>query len=113
LISKGLSRSCYALVDSGADDCVFPASYAARVGLDIAQGKKYPFAGVGSQQVAYFFDIEIALPGTPIKYAVPVGFTSALDRSPFGYGLLGQNGFFDRFKISFDRAHGVFTLDAP
>jgi hypothetical protein len=63
--------------------------------------------------MAYFFDVQVAILGTPIKYQAPVGFTAALDMTSFGGGLLGQHGFFDRFKVCFDRANGLFVLDAP
>lgn len=61
--------------------------------------------------MAYFFDIELAIPGTPIRFPTSVGFTPAIQAGAFG--LLGQNGFFDRFKITFDQAGRTFTLDVP
>jgi hypothetical protein len=113
LASGGMRCPGYAVVDSGADDCIFPASYAARIGLDLTAGRRYSFTGVGpTSQEAYFFDVRITIPGTSIDYPTSVGFTSALNRNSLG-GLLGQNGFFDRFKINFDRARGLFTLDVP
>jgi hypothetical protein len=57
--------------------------------------------------------VRVAILGTPIEYQAPVGFTAALDTTSFGGGLLGQHGFFDRFKVCFDRGKGVFVLDAP
>ena len=34
----------YALIDSGADDCIFPASFAAQLGLNYLNGRLYPLA---------------------------------------------------------------------
>jgi len=39
---------------------------------------------------------------------MPIGFTTALENA--GIGLLGQNGFFDRFRIGFNLRKGIFTL---
>jgi hypothetical protein len=100
-----------AIIDSGADDIMFPASYAARMGLDLQRGAYYQFGGAGSaDQGAWFFEITLRIMNV-ITYQVSVGFTPALEF--VGCGLLGQNGFFDRFKVDFDLANGLFYLDAP
>jgi hypothetical protein len=65
-------------------------------------------AGGGGQQVAYFFDLQLVIPGIN-RYRVPLGFTTALDRQ--GIGLLGQNGFFDRFQVAFDLRNRIFVLN--
>jgi hypothetical protein len=97
-------------VDSGADDCIFPASFGAQLGLDVPVGRHYPFggAGGGGPQDAYFFDLQIAIQNVA-KYHIPIGFTAALE--DFGIGLLGQNGFFDRFRVGFNFKKGIFTLN--
>ncbi len=112
LLTNGpLMWSCYAIVDSGADDIVFPASFAPRIGLTFQQGAFYQFAGAGSSnQPAWFFPITLSI-GTVISYQVSVGFTPALEGT--GVGLLGQNGFFDRFKLEFDLRNSFFYLEAP
>lgn len=108
-MNGGLWFPCYAIVDSGADDCVFPASFAPRIGLDYRQGAYYEFGGAGSQnQPAGFFDLALSI-GTAIQYQARIGFTPALDGT--GMGLLGQHGFFDRFKVQFDLQNGVFYLE--
>jgi hypothetical protein len=101
---------CYALIDSGADDCIFPASFGRQLGLDIQTGRHYPFGGAGSVNLdAYFFDIQIAIPGIRRSYNLAVGFTEALE--PQGCGLLGQNGFFDRFSVRFNHSRGIITIN--
>ena len=69
LIHAGLTWSCYAIVDSGADDCIFPASFASRIGIDLKQGKRYTFTGAeGGSQEARFFDIDVTIPASrPIR----------------------------------------------
>ena len=101
--------SCYAIVDSGADDCMFPSVFAAQIGLELTSGRPYRFSGAGSRgQLAYFFDLEVEIVGV-LKYRMPIGFTQAMDASRVG--LLGQNGFFDRFNVSFLLRERKFVLE--
>lgn len=87
------------LIDSGADFCIFHAEMADILGIPVSQGKKMTFYGTsGTPQVAYFHNIQIVLGGWPMD--LYCGFSSDMKSLP--YGLLGQTGFFDRFKIDFD-----------
>jgi hypothetical protein len=111
LLTATKSFACYALIDSGADDCIFPASFAAQLGIDYLTGRHYPFGGVGKKdQDAYFFDVEMDIVGI-IRYQLAIGFTTSLEQN--GHGLLGQNGFFDRFSLGFHHPRGVFALYTP
>jgi hypothetical protein len=111
LINQASFFRCYALVDSGADDCIFPSSFAAQLGLNYLTGRHYPFGGAASgQQDAYFFDLEIDIIGIS-RYAVPIGFSPALEQ--WGHGLLGQCGFFDKFTVAFYQSENKFTLTMP
>jgi len=88
---------------------MFPGLFAAQIGLDLTAGRPYSFSGAGSRgQLAYFFDIEVEIAGV-LKYQLPVGFTQAMDASRVG--LLGQNGFFDRFTVSFLLRERKFILE--
>jgi hypothetical protein len=88
---------------------MFPAVFAAQIGLELTSGRPYVFSGAGSRgHLAYFFDIEIEIAGT-LKYQLAVGFTPAMDAARVG--LLGQNGFFDRFNVSFLLRQGTFVLE--
>ena len=87
------------LIDSGADFCIFHTEMAEILGIPITQGKKMTFYGTsGTPQTAYFHDVHIEVSGWPMK--LYCGFSSDMKSLP--YGLLGQTGFFDRFKIEFD-----------
>lgn len=108
LFSGTRSFRSYALIDSGADDCIFPASFAAQLGLNYLNGRLYPFGGAGGgNQDAYFFDLEMDIIGIS-RYPVPIGFSPSIER--FGHGVLGQNGFFDHFSLGFHLARGVFSI---
>jgi hypothetical protein len=88
---------------------MFPSVFAAQIGLELTSGRPYRFSGAGSRgQLAYFFDLEVEIVGV-LKYRMPIGFTQAMDASRVG--LLGQNGFFDQFNVSFLLRERKFVLE--
>jgi hypothetical protein len=103
--------SCYGIVDSGADHCVFPRSFMQPLGLDPLTAPIELTTGVGSSNVpSHFCNVRIDLQGA-IQFPVYAGFTSGLDQ--IGLGLLGQAGFFDRFKITFDLPQKTYAIEIP
>jgi hypothetical protein len=88
-----------ALIDSGADYNIFHAAVGEILGLDIKSGKKEIFGGIsGEKLTAYFHLVEAKIGGW--SYKLYCGFS--YDIPPFGYGVLGQKGFFDNFIVKFD-----------
>lgn len=88
-----------ALIDSGADYCIFHAEIGEQIGLQIESGKRLSFFGSsGQEQSAFFHEIKIEVGGHEIPCFA--GFSRELQSLP--YGILGQEGFFDNFKITFD-----------
>lgn len=87
------------LIDSGADFCIFHSDVAEVLKIPVVKGKKMTFYGTGgTPQKAYFHDVQIEIAGWPMK--LYCGFSYDMQSLP--YGILGQTGFFDRFKIEFD-----------
>ena len=87
------------LSDSGADFCIFHTEAAEILGIPVNNGKKLRFYGTsGTSQRAYFHTIQIEVAGWPME--LYCGFSDDMKSLP--YGLLGQTGFFDRFRIEFD-----------
>jgi len=125
LIANGRAFNCFADVDSGADKCAFPVSFASQLGLDVLTNPRVSStSGVGSSQVPiHYWNIRMVIPflvatqpGTPptvimLPIDADIGFTTGLEAQ--GMGLLGQDGFFDRTKVLFDRAQGVFHIETP
>ena len=65
--------------------------------------------GVGSSaNTTYYGDLEIDL-GYGIRFRSYVGFTSGLDQ--VGYGLLGQAGFFEYYKVHFHHRERRFCIE--
>ena len=87
------------MVDSGADYNIFHAVIGEILGLDIKSGKKENFGGItGGQSTAYFHLINGEIGG--YKYKLYCGFS--YDIPSYGYGVVGQKGFFDIFIVKFD-----------
>lgn len=95
------------LVDSGADFCIFRAEVGEILGIDVKSGHIREFSGIGGDvQTGYVHNLEIIVGG--IRYATPVTFS--FDIRDDGYGVVGQVGFFDQFKINFDYSRKLITL---
>jgi TonB family protein len=98
-----------AVVDSGADQVVFPLAYARALGLDLSVLDTSKIHGVGGSSLVYSANIRlgVGLCGQWQFYSATVGFSAGVDDVG---GLLGQQGFLDRFEVAFDRAHNQFSV---
>jgi hypothetical protein len=107
--ASGKAVSCITLVDSGADACLFPLALALDLKLDILSLPKAMTGGVGSSaNITYYADVTIDL-GDGIRFKAYAGFTQGMDAS--GLGLLGQNGFFQKFNVEFRNTDKTFTIE--
>lgn len=89
-----------ALVDSGADFNMFHAGLAKILGIDLTRLKRIPFSGIKSNATGEAFVTAIDLGINNVFVNSPVMFSN--DISDNGYGIVGQLGFFNHFKITFD-----------
>src|SRR5712692_3462413 len=90
-----------ALVDSGADRCLFHADIGRAVGLKISEGVPLKFTGIeGGIVQMYLHKVRIQLVGAPSSIEVVAGFSESSGIA----AILGQEGFFDAYKITFHRA---------
>jgi len=89
-----------ALIDSGADFCIFDAEVGEYLGLDIKSGTREEFGGIVGTEKAEVFFHKVFLNVGGWNYETTVGFSYGI--SKFGFGILGQKGFFDIFIIKFD-----------
>ena len=67
-----------------------------------------PTAGVGSSNVPTHF-ASVTLDFTAIQIPVYAGFTTGMEQH--GIGILGQSGFFEHFKVTFDYKSKIFTVE--
>lgn len=101
----------FSVIDSGADNCIFPAVIGRQIGIPIESGAKLQTAGVGGGGIAYFHRIVVifAIQGNPYRFNCYAGFMTSMDQ--VGVGLLGRHGFFDLFeRVAFNNAGRVVEL---
>jgi hypothetical protein len=103
---QGKRVTVLAMIDSGADICVFNLEYAKALEIDLKMCDPVVVSGVeGKAHDCYRTKVDLEPEGLP-KITVPVLFidSSGVD------GLLGQEGFFDHFIITFYRQEGYFEV---
>jgi hypothetical protein len=90
----------FALIDSGADFCIFDAEIGEAVGIEIERGEQIEFGGIQAKigSTGYFHDVTIFVGGW--RYNARVAFSREI--AEHGFGILGQKGFFYIFSITFD-----------
>ncbi len=89
-----------ALIDSGADFCIFDAGIGEYLGLKVKSGIEVGFGGIQNAGTAkaYLHQVNLEIGG--IQFKTDIGFS--YDISGRGYGIFGQRGFFDLFSVKFD-----------
>jgi hypothetical protein len=109
----------FALVDSGADHCIFPASIAEALGISIPDDNASIFSGSSEgAQIAYFEQVQATIlpmdapdidPNQPpVTFPLFAGFCETLEH--IGMGLLGQDGFFSHHTVIFHNAQSYFEV---
>src|SRR5437016_14552773 len=89
-LSNGDHRvPCSAIIDSGADSCVFPGRFMKLLGLLPVANETLPVMGVGSANETYFYPVTITIEDAQgiAPFVTKVGFTADLDG--WGVGALG------------------------
>jgi hypothetical protein len=100
------SRKIEAIIDSGANDCIFHAQVGESVGFDVKSGLVSETMGVdGKLSTIYFHNMLLYAPGGPI--AINAAFSYDLPV----VGILGMKGFFEYFKVIFDPTLNRCELD--
>lgn len=89
-----------ALIDSGADFCIFDGEIGEFLGLEIEKGPLLTFGGIQGMSVLKAYIHEVVLDVGGLSYKTNVGFSR--DISQNGVGILGQKGFFDVFSVKFE-----------
>jgi len=97
------------LVDSGADTCIFDAQIAEILKINLKIGREQKVSGItGVAESYYIHPVTITVGGW--KYKIEAGFLPAIGK--FGYGVVGQKGFFDIFVVKFDLIKEEIELKA-
>jgi hypothetical protein len=101
IVHKDVSLQYEVLVDSGADFCLFHAELAEALGVNLAQGLRGIARGVGGKSSYILQEVAINVAGC--ENLAIVGFLTDSESRNAPYGIVGQEGFFDSFKILFNR----------
>jgi hypothetical protein len=101
------SFKVFGLIDSGCQITHIDVEVAKQLGIDLSSCKEIGVAGVikGAKSKGYFSKIYIKLKDHGDKFESPAIITDM----PIPL-LLGQNNFFDKFKVKFEKSKGTFEL---
>lgn len=97
-----------ALLDSGADFCIFHADVGEALGLNVRSGERQYFSGVQAVGKAEAFIHPVRLTVGELEYRAEVLFSYDINKA--GFGVFGHIGFFDHFTITFDLAKEQIEL---
>ena len=89
-----------ALIDSGADFCIFDGEVGEYLGIEVRSGIKEVFGGIQDKGGSEAFLHKVVINVGGWDYKTMVGFSYDIARH--GFGILGQKGFFDIFSTKFD-----------
>ena len=96
-----------ALVDSGADVSLFGERVGKRIGISDVGPRVEKFGGVeGGSLSANVAKVRIEIEGMTGQTEIEAGFTN----SPGIDAILGQDGFFDAFRVKFEKDHDTFEI---
>jgi hypothetical protein len=105
LTANGKFTNTFCLVDSGADYCMLPASLGLLLGIDVESGIEQEIRGFADQRAkTYRHTIHITVPRLG-SFDANVAFSREMR-----YGILGQEGFFQKFRVIFDRKKTQFEV---
>ena len=107
LLFNGKFVKYEALIDSGADFNIFNAEIGELLGIDTRSGKKVKFSGIAGEPFEVFLhNLTLEIGGW--QYKIVAGFSYEI--SPYGFGILGQRGFFDLFRVKFIFSKGIIEI---
>ena len=107
IIGKNDTLNALGLIDSGADTTMMNIEYAKVLGIDLENAQKKEFLGIGSARVTtYISSVTMKVKHFDTPITTPVAFT---DSSSVDV-LLGQEAFFECFRIKFEKDHDTFEL---
>ena len=104
---RSLAIRYEALIDSGSDFNIFPIEIAQKLNINLKNSKTIHFSGVEDSSIqghiaSVFLSINHASFKTNVVFA----------DLPSSTGILGQNGFFDIFKVNFDLSREKVEVNA-
>jgi hypothetical protein len=103
------ARSFLAIIDSGADNIILPAYIAELFGIDKRACRRYSVMGISLENTPGFVaELDFRLQNHSEVFTAPVVFIEK-NVPP----LLGQEGFFDNYRVKFEKDHDTFEIASP
>ncbi len=99
-------KEFFALIDSGASISIFRSEVAESLGINIGKGKEIYLGGVGGRIKGYLHRLKIEVAGK--RFICPIVFSRDYLVS---LNLLGRDGFFKRFRITFEEKENYLKLE--
>lgn len=97
-----------ALIDSGADRSLFHIEVGRRLGLDLNKAPVEVFTGIeGGKLFSKIHKVKLQIIGIDEAVEIIAGFVDG----PGVTAILGQEGFFDAFRIKFEKDHNVIEIN--
>jgi len=107
LIGKTETLNVLGLIDSGADTTLMNIEYAKILGIDLKKAVKKEFIGIGDTCITtYISTVSMKVKHFDTLIDATVAFT---DSSSVDV-LLGQEDFFECFRVKFEKEHDTFDL---
>ncbi|TSC84504.1 MAG: hypothetical protein G01um101417_169 [Parcubacteria group bacterium Gr01-1014_17] len=107
LIGKRKNLKALGLLDSGADTTMMNLEYAKALDISLDTEKQKEYIGIGGARIPCF----LSLITLKVKhFEKPITTAVAFIDSPSVDILLGQEDFFERFRVKFEKDHDVFEL---
>ena len=109
-----LSQRTYGLIDTGADECAVPASYASLLGHDLQAGRQKMVSTGNGETIAYAHTTRFEI-FDPATGAV----ACTIDDTPIDFMpnlhviLLGVHSFLSKFIVHIDYPHRIFSIKYP
>jgi hypothetical protein len=105
---NGMEIPVFCLVDSGASEILLNIEIAKALGIQVEKGKKKLYGGIGGVMDGYQHKIKMRMMSDTHEFEVSCGVLNL----PLYDGLLGQNGFFDNYKVIFEKYKKRFEATA-
>ena len=111
--ATGLSQNTFGLIDTGADECAFPASYASLLGHNLQAGTEKTIKTGNGITTAFSHTTNITILNLQVEPAITIDET-LIDFMPNLYiVLLGVKTFLSRFILTINYPSQLFSIQSP
>jgi hypothetical protein len=111
---SGLSQRGYGIIDTGADECAVPASYANLLGHDLQAGRQKTVSTGNGETIAYAHTTKFEIFSPSTGQVVHTINDAPIDFMPnLHVILLGVHSFLSDFILRIDYPHKIFSIKYP